>query len=103
LNLLGCIRRFLSAMSLHITSILLRQAWPGAPAAVTPCRLRRTRRFCAGPANGRSSAATGWRRLQCRVRRVIARRTLPVPCAHREPWCRSSWASPMRIPSGPRM
>lgn len=31
LNLLGCIRRFHSAMSLHITSFLLRQALPGAP------------------------------------------------------------------------
>ena len=38
LNLLGCIRRFLSAMSLHITSILLRQALPGAPNAVTAAR-----------------------------------------------------------------
>lgn len=36
LNLLGCFRRFLSAMSLHITSIPLRQALPGAPTAVTP-------------------------------------------------------------------
>lgn len=35
LNLLGCFRRFLSVMSLHITSILLRQALPGAPNDVT--------------------------------------------------------------------
>jgi len=36
LNLLGCFRRFLSVMSLHITSIPLRQALPGAPTDVTP-------------------------------------------------------------------
>ena len=40
LNLLGCFRRFLSVMSLHITSILLRQASPGAPIAVTPSHWR---------------------------------------------------------------
>jgi hypothetical protein len=40
LNLLGCFRRFLSVMSLHITSIPLRQALPGAPAGVTPSRWR---------------------------------------------------------------
>jgi hypothetical protein len=30
-------------------------------------------------------------------------RSVPVTCAHREVCCPSSWASPMRIPSGPRM
>lgn len=40
LNLLGCFRRFLSVMSLHITSIPLRQALPGAPTDVTPSRWR---------------------------------------------------------------
>ena len=53
LNLLGCFRRFLSVMSLHITSIPLRQALPGAPTAVTPSRWRRSsrlgRRAEAGP------------------------------------------------------
>jgi hypothetical protein len=28
---------------------------------------------------------------------------VPITCAHREVCCPSSWASPMRIPSGPRM
>ena len=53
LNLLGCFRRFLSVMSLHITSIPLRQALPGAPTGVTPSRWRRCsrlgRRAEAGP------------------------------------------------------
>jgi hypothetical protein len=42
LNLLGCFRRFLHVMSLHITSIPLRQALPGAPTAA-PLRLRHAR------------------------------------------------------------
>ena len=54
-NLLDCFRRFLSVMSLHITSIPLRQASPGAPTAVTPSRWRAGSSSAAGPRPGRAS------------------------------------------------
>jgi hypothetical protein len=61
LNLLGCFRRFLSVMSLHITSIPLRQALPGAPTAVTR----------------RGRGAGGWSAMRVPLARGEAARPLP--------------------------
>jgi hypothetical protein len=60
----GCNRRFHSAMSLHITLILPRQALPGAPTAVTPRRWRSPRwsgwRAEAGPRQPHAKVSRRW-------------------------------------------
>lgn len=60
LNLLGCFRRFLSVMSLHITSIPLRQALPGAPSGVTRVRVARSTHRGELPVRPRHILADWW-------------------------------------------